>query len=124
MNAWGKHLICDLYKCNYNSIRNANTIADFTHTLVKRIDMKAYGKPQIVHFGSGNKAGFTLLQLIETSNISAHFTEEDNNAYVDIFSCKDFKPSDVEEVIKEYFNPENIILRTLIRQAKPSALME
>jgi S-adenosylmethionine/arginine decarboxylase-like enzyme len=86
--------------------------------------MVPYGKPQIVHFGSGNKAGYTLLQLIETSNISAHFTEEDNNAYVDIFSCKDFKASDVEEVIREYFKPENIIARTIIRQAKPSAQME
>ena len=124
MNAWGKHLICDLYKCSHSSIRNAKTIADFSNTLVKRIDMVPYGKPQIVHFGSGNKAGYTLIQLIETSNISAHFAEEDNSAYLDVFSCKNFKVSDVEEVIREYFKPENIIARTIIRQAKPSSQLE
>jgi S-adenosylmethionine/arginine decarboxylase-like enzyme len=86
--------------------------------------MVPYGKPQIVHFGSGNKAGYTLIQLIETSNISAHFAEEDNSAYLDVFSCKNFKVSDVEEVIREYFKPENIIARTIIRQAKPSSQLE
>lgn len=47
--------------------------------LVKDIDMVPYGGPQVVHFGSGNKAGYTLVQLIETSNITAHFVEETND---------------------------------------------
>ena len=79
--------------------------------------MKAYGPPQIVHFGEGGKAGYTLVQLIETSNIMAHFVEETNDAYVDVFSCKEFRKEDVEAVLRKYFGPEHISTTTLIRQA-------
>jgi len=67
--------------------------------------MVPYGEPQIVRFGSGNKAGYTLVQLIETSNITAHFCEETNDMYLDVFSCKPFNPTDVEEVVNEHFRP-------------------
>jgi S-adenosylmethionine/arginine decarboxylase-like enzyme len=81
--------------------------------------MKAFGAPSIVHFGTGDKAGYTLTQLIETSNIMGHFVEETNDAYLDVFSCKDFSPETVERVAKQYFDPENITLYMLQRQALP-----
>ena len=67
--------------------------------------MVPYGEPQVVHFGSGDKSGFTLVQLIETSNITAHFCEETNDMYLDVFSCKPFSPAVVEEVVNEHFKP-------------------
>ncbi len=81
--------------------------------------MKAFGEPQIVKFGTGNKCGYTLVQLIETSNICAHFVEEDNSFYLDVFSCKEFNEKDVKDVILQYFQPHNIDSQTIIRQAKP-----
>jgi len=65
--------------------------------------MVAYGKPQIVMFGTGNKKGYTLVQLIETSNICAHFCEETNDMYLDVFSCKTFEPDLVRMVVEESF---------------------
>ena len=82
--------------------------------------MVPYGSPQIVRFGSGNKYGYTLVQLIETSNICAHFVEEDNSFYLDVFSCKEFLESDVKNLIRDFFQPQNIDSQTFIRQAKPS----
>ena len=79
--------------------------------------MVAYGEPQIVHFGSGNKAGYTLVQLIETSNICCHFVEETNDLYLDVFSCKPFEPTDVQRVVSQYFSPERINTIFLNRQA-------
>jgi len=67
--------------------------------------MVPYGEPQVIHFGSGDKAGFTLVQLIETSNISAHFCEETNDMYLDVFSCKPFDSKVVEDTVTEYFGP-------------------
>jgi S-adenosylmethionine/arginine decarboxylase-like enzyme len=67
--------------------------------------MKAYGEPQIIHFGEDNKAGYTLVQLIETSNITAHFCEQDNAAFIDIFSCKEFDPKDAKRVVDQFFRP-------------------
>jgi len=65
--------------------------------------MVAYGEPQVVNFGSGNKAGYTLVQLIETSNICAHFVEENDTMYLDVFSCKTFDPDTVVETARAYF---------------------
>ena len=59
----------------------------------------------LVRFGTGDKCGYSLTQLIETSNIMMHCSEDLNACFLDVFSCKKFKPEDVEEVCKEYFNP-------------------
>lgn len=103
--SWGYHLMLDCSKCLSSTIQCSSNISRFAKTLVKRIDMVPYGEPQIVRFGSGNKAGYTLVQLIETSNITAHFCEETNDMYLDVFSCKPFNPTDVEEVVNEHFRP-------------------
>jgi S-adenosylmethionine/arginine decarboxylase-like enzyme len=75
---------------------------------VKDIDMVAYGDPQIVMFGEGNKKGYTLVQLIETSNICAHFCEETNDCYLDVFSCKPFDVEDVRKCVEKYFEPKKM----------------
>jgi S-adenosylmethionine/arginine decarboxylase-like enzyme len=100
-----------------SSIRCPHIIGQFSDTLVKEIDMVPYGRPQIKHFGSGNKAGFTLVQLIETSNIVAHFVEESDDMYLDVFSCKPYDPIVVSQVVKKYFNPLSMHPRFLVRQA-------
>lgn len=105
---WGFHIMLDLAKCKPASIRCAKNIEVFTKHLVKDIDMVAYGEPQIVKFGTGDKAGFTLVQLIETSNITAHFCDESNNAYIDVFSCKPYDINIVEKVVQKFFEPEKI----------------
>ena len=106
---WGYMLSLDCGGCEPSSIRSSKIIEKFVKELVRKIDMKAYGEPQIVHFGSENKAGFTLVQLIETSNIVAHFCEEDNAIFIDVFSCKPFTPSIVFKVVNKYFSPNQII---------------
>lgn len=103
--SWGYHLMLDCSRCVPTSIRCSPHITKFAKTLVRRIDMVPYGEPQVIHFGSGDKAGFTLVQLIETSNISAHFCEETNDMYLDVFSCKPFDPKTVEDTVTEYFGP-------------------
>ena len=115
---WGFHLIIDAARCNAKSIRSKSHIAKFAKVLVKKIDMVPYGEPHVVHFGSGNKMGYTLMQLIETSNITAHFVEETNDMYLDVFSCKDFNQDIVNKLVKEYFEPEVIHQRFLYRDAK------
>ena len=118
MSAWGYSAMYNLSRCNPYSIRCAVRITDFSKELVKRIDMVPYGNPIIKHFGTGNKTGYTLIQLIETSNITAHFVEENNSAYVDVFSCKDFESKEVEKVLMEFFQPHHIDSQMVPRQAK------
>jgi S-adenosylmethionine decarboxylase len=115
--SWGYHLILDSSRCLPKSIRSKEVIDSFAKALVKKIDMVPFGQPQIQHFGSGNKAGYTLVQLIETSNIVAHFVEETDDMYLDVFSCKEFNVSDVEIMVQQYFNPIYSNKHYLIRQA-------
>lgn len=117
MTFWGYHLILNCGKCIPNTIRSHPNIYNFSKRLVKKIDMVPYGEPQIVMFGSGNKKGYTLVQLIETSNISAHFVEETNDMYLDVFSCKPFDPKHVKEVVTDFFNPQHMNDAFLTRDA-------
>lgn len=104
--------------CEPKTIRSAPAIEYFSRTLVKKIDMVPYGKPQIVMFGSGNKKGYTLVQLIETSNICAHFVEETNDLYLDVFSCKTFDPMIVEKMVRQSFGAETIDSKFILRDAQ------
>jgi S-adenosylmethionine/arginine decarboxylase-like enzyme len=120
LRTWGKHLILDAAGCSPKMIGCAKVIDGFARSLVKRIDMVAYGQPQVVMFGSGNKKGYTLVQLIETSNITAHFVEENDSMYLDVFSCKDFDPEVVEEAVKEFFDAKYFNRKVILRQAPVS----
>jgi S-adenosylmethionine/arginine decarboxylase-like enzyme len=117
LRTWGKHLILDAAGCSPKMIGCPKVVGGFARSLVKRIDMVPFGEPQVVMFGSGSKKGYTLVQLIETSNITAHFVEENNSMYLDVFSCKDFDPEVVEEAVKEFFDAKYFNRKVILRQA-------
>lgn len=117
MSYWGYHLVLDCAGLNPESIRSPLTIYQFAKQLVNDIDMVAYGEPQIVRFGHSGKEGYTLVQLIETSNIVAHFVEKDNSVYLDVFSCKTFDNDVVIALVKEYFDAQSVRVTYLTRQA-------
>ena len=77
--------------------------------------MKRYGKCQIVHFGEGRVAGYSMIQLIETSLISGHFANDTNRAYLDIFSCKGYDPAVVEEFSRKFFGARNSTISVTLR---------
>ena len=62
-------------------------------------------------------AGYSLVQLIETSAITGHFCDLSGDAYIDIFSCKDFDVELAVEVVRAAFRPQHINFITLVRQA-------
>jgi S-adenosylmethionine/arginine decarboxylase-like enzyme len=105
---WGYHLALDLAGCSLEKIKNKQTILDFCKQLVEAIDMKAYGEPECVHFAEHDpgKAGYTLTQLIETSNICGHFVDSTGEAYIDVFSCKSFDYNTALEVAVQWFEPQ------------------
>lgn len=117
MAYWGYHLMLDCAGCSHEAITDGDLIAKFAKRLVKDIDMVAYGEPQVVNFGSGDKAGYTLVQLIETSNICAHFVNENDTMYLDVFSCKPFENDTVVDLVRDYFAPETVRRNFITRQA-------
>ena len=114
---WGYHAMFDCKGCNTVSIRDYNTIQTFIETLVKQIDMIAVGAPMIEYLCEGDpKEGYSFVQLISTSNITGHLMNT-GEAYIDVFSCKEFDPKIVEQCIKQYFAPTRTRLNFLIRDA-------
>ncbi len=115
---WGKHLIIDMSEGNKERVRSAEHIRHFVEVLVKAIGMKAFGQPVLQHFSERcpDTAGYTLVQLIETSAITGHFCDRTGDAYIDIVSCQDFDTELVLDVIKRVFEPEHMRYMTLHRQ--------
>ena len=119
MAYWGYHLILDCKKCDFDKIRSCTNIEAFVIKLVSEIDMIASGKPLIKHFATHNKdaEGYSLVQLIETSSITGHFVDQNGDAYLDIFSCKNFDTDKAKNVVEKFFKPESIKSTFLKRQA-------
>jgi len=102
---WGMSVAIDLHSADPKSIRDKDFITQFIKDLVKYIDMRAYGEPIVVNFGDNPRvAGYSAIQLIETSSITAHFANATNSVHLDIFSCKYFKPRNAAIWCKKYFN--------------------
>ena len=80
--------------------------------------MKRYGKPLIPHFGHDNPitSGYSLVQLIETSSITAHFSELKKSVYLNIFSCAWFDVKKTQAFCKKFFNAKKIESHLLKRQ--------
>jgi S-adenosylmethionine/arginine decarboxylase-like enzyme len=109
-NVWGLDYAFDCGGCDVTAITDAATIKAFTKELVKEIDMVAYGRPLLKHFAAHDpsKGGYTLVQLIETSNIAVHFVDSNGTLYGNVFSCKAFDPAIVDEVVTKYFKAKKI----------------
>lgn len=118
MAAWGHHLILDAAGCNENR-RDRAAIASFSDALVSAVGMVAFGAPIIEHFGHDDPetSGFTLVQLIETSNITAHFCDNTGEIYLDLFSCKDFDSETAVAVFRRHFAPQRLSVDKFDRKA-------
>jgi S-adenosylmethionine/arginine decarboxylase-like enzyme len=100
--AWGLCTAVDLHDCNPDRIRDAAYI-------------QRYVVCQVVDFGEGRVAGYSMVQLISTSLISGHFANETNHAYLDIFSCKGYDPAVVESFSKEFFGAQRSVATATLR---------
>ncbi len=114
--AWGILSSIDIRGCSAERITDKDTVRDFAQALCKVIDMRPYGEPVVVHFGSGEVEGFSLVQLIETSLISGHFANESNRAFIDIFSCKYYEPEVAANFCLEYFKGTEYTINVQLRK--------
>ena len=79
--------------------------------------MVPYGAPRIVRFGDEHTGGYTLVQLIQTSSIMAHFVDNVNDVYLDVFSCSDFDPAVAAAIFRHFFKPVRVQTHFFLRQA-------
>lgn len=116
MKHWGQSVIIDLYKCDPYIIRNSQKIINYVEKLCNLLELKKFGETKVVDFGEGRVKGYSMIQLITTSLISGHFANESNNAYIDIFSCKQFQKEKASEFSKIYFKAKEINVKETYRK--------
>jgi S-adenosylmethionine/arginine decarboxylase-like enzyme len=101
---YGQHLMLTATGCN-ERLLDCDSINAFIKALVKEIDMVAYGEPLIARFGQGIEIGISAVQLIETSAITLHTNDGCRDLYLDVFSCKEYDPDVVLDVVDAFFDP-------------------
>ncbi len=117
VNAWGILSSIDIHNCDPGLIRDASAIKEFVKQLCDLIEMKRFGETVVVHFGEDDRvAGFSMTQLIETSLISAHFANQTNNVYLDIFSCKYYDPEVAADFCKKFFKGSDYSMHVTLRK--------
>ena len=115
-SAWGVASSIDIYNCDPQTIRSAERIRQFVVELCDLIKMKRFGETIVVHFGEDERvAGYSMVQLIETSLISAHFANKANTVYLDVFSCKPYDPAVAANFAQEFFAGSHCITHSNLR---------
>lgn len=116
---YGKELILNLYECNLEKISSGEEIKKFVVELCDNvIHMKRYGEALIPHFGheSPIASGYSLVQLIETSSVTAHFSEYKKSVYLNIFSCAKYDPIKTRDFCVKFFEAKRFEEHLIIRQ--------
>jgi S-adenosylmethionine/arginine decarboxylase-like enzyme len=127
---WGRQLILDCLSCDREAVRDADAIREFCEDLVESTGMVAFGEPMLEHFATHvpEAAGYSLVQLIETSAAIGHFCDESGDAYLDVFSCKDFDPAVAVRVVERHFRPDRVrrvdVYRDASHTGRPARVQE
>lgn len=109
---WGYEHLVGVKNLNKEKITNPNYLKLWVESLADAIDMVRFGEPNIVHFGDDdyNLSGWTVIQLLITSNITAHFNDNTQDLYLNVFSCKEFDHNIVLNHLKEWFGQDMIVV--------------
>ena len=114
---YGYELVMDLYDCDMEVLTSRKKLKEYVDRLCKLIKMKKFGKTLIPYFGdnAAYTKGYSLVQLIETSSITGHFSELWKTAYINIFSCLKYDQEKAKKFTKEFFGAKKARSRFLTR---------
>ena len=115
---FGQELILNLYDCDTGKISDGEYIRQYVIKLCDEvIEMKRFGEPLIPHFGHENPvtSGYSLVQLIETSSVTGHFSEYIRSVYLNIFSCKWFDSKKAAKFSAQWFGAKKTQQKLIAR---------
>ncbi len=114
---FGYELVLDLFECDTDVITSKKKLQEYVDKLCKLIKMKKFGKVLLPYFGEKEKftKGYSLVQLIETSSITGHFSDYWKTAYINIFSCRTYDQKLAKKFSREFFGAKRAKSTFLIR---------
>lgn len=99
------HIIVDVEKIGDDILSNEIGLKEFLVNLTEKIGMNVLYGPIVVK-GIPENPGLSGFVIIDFSHISAHTFTENNEALVDIFSCKPYDKEIAMNSVLEYFKVE------------------
>lgn len=116
-HTYGYELTMDLYDCDLAVLTSKKKLQEYVDKLCKLIKMKKFGKTLLPYFGEKQAftKGYSLVQLIETSSITGHFSDNWRTAYLNIFSCQKYDHNKAKQFTKKFFKAKRMKARLLIR---------
>lgn len=115
-DSWGFHLLVNLSAMN-EKMDSVKDIEKFFDELIKELKMKKLTDFFSIKVHGEDGRGISAFQMITTSHISMHFDDDHRCGYLDIFSCKNFEPKVVVNMIDKYFKPKKIASQFIFRDA-------
>ncbi len=120
MAQYGMEVIIDLHNCDVSTFTEEN-VERFCVGLCGVIDMKREAfhlwasDPSEIDSIPPHLYGVSAVQFITTSNLVVHTLPKLGNAYVNLFSCKEFNAARVERFVEEFFRGRVVRRTTLGR---------
>lgn len=110
MDTHGKHLIIEYKDCGIN-------LSDiFGITEAVRMGIKASGATELnMSYKIFENGGVSAVFLLSESHVSIHTWPESSYASLDFYTCGHCSPGRGEEVIRDYMQPNEYIVRELDR---------
>lgn len=112
----GKHLILDCYGISGDSVNDKDRIFSFLEKLVSQIGMEIFYGPIVKPCYDKWNEGISGFVMITTSHISIHIWPEKEYLSFDCYSCKDFSENIVIDKVRKEFQPEEILVQSIIRE--------
>ncbi|MEK6826399.1 MAG: S-adenosylmethionine decarboxylase [Nanoarchaeota archaeon] len=104
---FGPHLKLDLRGCSKEKLSDLKLVYFLLDDLPAKIGMTKIAPPQVISYpgkeGSFDKGGISAFVLIAESHATIHTFIEQEYAFVDIFSCKEFDIEFAEKYFLEAF---------------------
>lgn len=103
MSAARYHIIVDLSDISAEKLTDTLGLERFLKELPGMIGMTILHGPTVV-VGVPANPGVTGFVIIDFSHISVHTFSETSQAFVDVFSCKEYDQATVMKATLDYFN--------------------
>ena len=101
-----------------NPPKDVEKLTEWLKEFIESINMKIMLGPYVAYCNNEGNRGITGVAVIETSHIAIHVWDEPVPALVqfDVYSCADFDPYKIAEMIKQDFDVVKIDYKFLNRE--------
>lgn len=96
------HILVDVQNTSNKIIQDEKGLKNFLEQFPAKINMSVLKGP-VIASGIPENPGLSGFVIIDYSHISIHTFSKNNEALVDIFSCKPYSQGNVVNIVLDYF---------------------